>query len=77
MVIVLGVNGAFKVQFIQKIELAQNVLILGPCKMEMSLFLHQIWINLDYFDVPIHSAVDGCHQNGVQTADKNITIVHK
>ncbi len=39
----------------------------------------QIWRNLDPIDLLINgsSAVNGCRQNEIQTADKNITIIHK
>ncbi len=43
----------------------ENVLNLGPYKIRMSLFLHQIWRNVALHHLLINgsSAVNGCRQN--------------
>ncbi len=62
-----------------KRKFAGNLLTLRPSKMQMSLFLHQIWRNVALYHYG--SAMDplqwmGAVRMRVQTTDKNITVIH-
>ncbi len=64
-----------------KYKIAENVFTLRPAKMEISLFLHQVWRNvvLHHLLITGWSAVNGCRQNESPNSwlKHHITPVHQ
>ncbi len=56
---------SLKEEFTQKFKFTAALLTLRPSKMQMNLFLHQIWRNvaLNHLLTNGSSAVNGCRQN--------------